>query len=252
MEVSQRALAFLLCRAFLCGVALGAFYDVLRITRLWMGEGLPPAARALEGRLALPENLRFFHMPRVFRRPGGVAGGILIFFEDVLFCLVCAVVLILELYVCNDGQFRLSALACMLIGVFAYLISLGRGVLLVSGTLTAILRAAVQWTVALVCFPFCHMFRWVGRLTAPMRRRVAAGVRNLFFRVGGAWRAFWEKVKGLRRKKTGDGEKKQAQPVVEMRSTEIEPRRRNLSTPGSFHAGSGCTVHATQRPENGR
>ena len=250
MEVSQRALALLLCRAFLCGVALGAFYDVLRITRLWMGEGLPPAARALEGRLALPEKLRFFHMPRVFRRPGGVAGGILIFFEDVLFCLVCAVVLILELYVCNDGQFRLSALACMLVGVFAYLISLGRGVLLVSGTLTAILRAAVQWTVALVCFPFCHMFRWVGRLTAPMRRRVAAGVRNLFFRVGGAWRAFWD-CAGKRR---GTARKSKPSRLWRCARRKSNPADGIFLHPGRFTRGAGApfTRHSARRTADDR
>lgn len=236
MEVSQRALAFLLCRALLCGVALGAFYDLLRITRLWMGENLPPAARSLQGRLALPPQLQFFHMPRGFRRPGKIVSGILIFLEDVLFCLACAVVLILELYVCNDGQFRLSALACLLIGVTAYLMSLGRGVMLVCGTLTALCRVAIVWSLALICYPFYHLFRWMCRLTAPLRCRVRTGCHRMLSRAKQVGVAVFKKMKWKRRAQlqqvTSPG--RSASAVART----LRPRTFSAA-PGSFHSGNG-------------
>lgn len=187
MEVSQEALAQLLWHAFLLGAVLGFIYDFFRITRLLAGAELPPVAGSLRGRLALPECLRLF--PRredgKKRRRGRVLNGIVLFIEDICFCLLAALLLILLLYEENDGQFRLGALIMMLLGFFVYLGTLGRLVLSLSGTLVALIGAVLRFVGAVLLWPFFRIGRWIGKRTLPLRRAIGAGWQKLKGKITG-------------------------------------------------------------------
>ena len=78
----------------------------------------------------------------------------MIFFEDMLFCIVGAITLVLLLYWLNNGAFRAVAPLCMVLGFLLCRISISKWV-----------RTALQWiafgTETLVywfCLPFKRLF----------------------------------------------------------------------------------------------
>lgn len=184
MEVSQGALARMLCYCFLCGGLLGAFYDVLRLTRVPLGGlRLPLSAERLAAHLVVPKRLCPYDS-RVLRssrkeqsKRARVVPFVVTLVEDVLFFLVGAVVLVLVLYVTNDGQFRLSAVAVLVLGFVCYLVTIGRPIrfgLLIAGV---VIKAAMVWLVCLVTYPLLTAIRWLGIWTAPLRGRVHCFLR---------------------------------------------------------------------------
>lgn len=79
------------------------------------------------------------------------------FFEDVIFCIVSALVLILLLFWLNNGEFRVVAPLFMAAGFFLWHISLSKGI-----------RIALQWCafgieviIHILCTPFKHLFEWI-------------------------------------------------------------------------------------------
>lgn len=175
MEVSQNALAWMLCCSLLCGVALGVCYDVLRLTRMSMGEDLPQAATLLQQRLSLPERLRLLSaqsVPKEPRKERKALKYMVLLIEDVIFCLICGVTIALLLYQTNDGQFRISAVVVMLGGVGVYLLTVGRLIRLFSGLIVVIVRSAVAWIMAIVAYPIATLIRLIAKWTAPLRRRL--------------------------------------------------------------------------------
>lgn len=180
MEVSQSALARMLCCCFLCGLVLGLFYDLLRLTRMPLGSGLPPRAERLAMRLSIPRRLRPF-APRPSQRGNEKRSRVAVFvvslIEDVFFCLVAAVVLVLVLYATNDGQLRLGAVAMLLLGFVGYLITLGRPMRFCLSVLAVVARAMVVWLFCLVAYPFAALIRLLGAWTAPLRVRLCCFVR---------------------------------------------------------------------------
>ena len=189
MEVSQNALAWMLFYSFLCGLALGLCYDVLRLTRMWIGTELPPTAILLRNRLALPPRMKL-----ISAKPRSVKSDkytktvryIVVFVEDILFCLLVALTMALLLYQTNDGQFRLSAVVVLLCGIGGYLATLGRLVRLFSGVIVVIVRATVIWVLAILAYPIVVLARLIVKWTAPLRHR-------LYERVLNRWRVFKEK-----------------------------------------------------------
>lgn len=106
MYLSQTAIAQLYLWAFLTGVLLGAVYDCLRLTRILPG-GVPPIGlrrRRLPILGVLPE-------PKKRR-----ATAVLIFAEDLLFCLVAGVATVLLFYEAFDGKIRVPALGLLAAG----------------------------------------------------------------------------------------------------------------------------------------
>ena len=175
MEVSQNALAWMLCCSLMCGMALGFCYDVFRLTRMSMGADLPQAAILLQQRLLLPERLRLFSTQSVSRRPRKDRKAlkyIVLLVEDVIFCLICGVTIALLLYQTNDGQFRLSAVVVMLGGLAIYLLTIGRLIRIFSGVIVVIIRSALIWILAIVAYPISVLIRLLMRLTAPLRQRL--------------------------------------------------------------------------------
>jgi hypothetical protein len=165
MEVSQSALAYMLLWAFLGGLALGCVYDILRVLRLTDTTESPRVA-LICGKLALPQVLRphiYVKIKQPSVRIKRLARGIRLFFEDVLFCVLFAVTAILLLYYTNDGQLRLSAIACMLIGLGVYFATLGRITKPLFMLLFVLLCAVLCWTTALLIYPLRVLWRGLER-----------------------------------------------------------------------------------------
>ena len=79
MEISQRALALLYWYALLLGVGLGAFYDALRITRVFLGVHYNAGAAKRLGAVSLPI------LGTRGRRRESRFLGVVIFLEDLMF-----------------------------------------------------------------------------------------------------------------------------------------------------------------------
>lgn len=127
MQISQSALFYLCAASFLVGLALALLYDFLYMMRLWL----------------IPSEVRY-HIPRIQElrasriKKGNVKkhklGSVVLFLQDVFFCLVCAITVILLLYWLNNGAFRAAAPICMAVGFWLWHISLSKGV-----------RVALEW-----------------------------------------------------------------------------------------------------------
>ena len=165
MEVSQNALAFMLFCALLCGVALGCVYDVLRMTRFWT-DGIEPTAlsprvKVLRDRLTMPSALRL--PKRKSKRPSNkkkaILSAVVLFIQDLLFCLLFAVVASLLFYQTNDGQLRMSAIVVMSLGLALYLTTIGRLAKRFWIILTILLSSILGWIVALLIYPVRLLLR---------------------------------------------------------------------------------------------
>ena len=127
MQISQSALFYLCAASFLVGLALALLYDFLYMMRLWL----------------IPSEVRY-HVPRIQElrasriKKGSVKkhkwGSVVLFLQDIFFCLVCAITVILLLYWLNNGAFRAAAPICMAVGFWLWHISLSKGV-----------RVALEW-----------------------------------------------------------------------------------------------------------
>ena len=127
MQLSQSALFRLSCASFVAGLLLALLCDILYMTRLWL----------------TPSNIRYtastiqrLRTSRVKQKNATRSNGLrlAIFFDDILFCLVCAITLILLLYWLNNGAFRAAAPLCMATGFWIWHIGISKGV-----------RVGLQW-----------------------------------------------------------------------------------------------------------
>ena len=185
MEVSQNALAFMLICALFSGVALGFVYDVLRMTRFWI-EGidpkvLSPRLGALKERVSLSPALRLpkRKSKRSADKMKGIFSAVVLFVQDLLFCLLFAVVAALLLYQTNDGQLRLSAIVLMLLGLALYLATIGRLTKRFWALWTILLSALLCWIGALLIYPVRLLWRWLKKPFGWMIGRVR-GIINRF------------------------------------------------------------------------
>ena len=141
IPVSREAFLPLLLLSLLAGLVLGAVYDMFRIRRV--------AFRLMQ------RNQRAADAPfHGIRRHAAVLDALLCFGEDLIFCLLGTVILILLSYQLSYGMPRWYALGAALLGFGLYRITLGRMVMSFAETILRGIRAAVGF--------FCH------RLLAPI------------------------------------------------------------------------------------
>lgn len=153
MRISQSALFYLCCVSFLLGLLLALLYDFLYMTRLWLMPGNKRytvmaiqklrAARIKEGRSDARKGIRA-----------------VLFLDDVFFCLVVALAIILVLYWLNNGAFRAAAPLCMVLGFGLFRATLSKGV-----------RIVLQWfafgvetVLYMLLMPFKRLFAYIAKL----------------------------------------------------------------------------------------
>ncbi len=159
IPVSREAFLPLLLLSLLAGLVLGAVYDVFRIRRV--------AFRLMQRNPGVTD----VPLHRI-RRHAAMLDVLLCFGEDLVFCLLGTVVLILLSYQLSYGMPRWYALGASLLGFGLYRITLGRVVMSLAETILRGIRAVVRF--------FCH------RLLAPVighiREWLLRGYRRRIFR----------------------------------------------------------------------
>jgi hypothetical protein len=180
MQVSQRALAAMLLWSLLCGSALGLVYDFLILLCRSMGP-LPPFLTRLRERLSLPPPLRLKRQkedlqPGKKRKWGEM---VVLFWQDVLVCLLFSVTTVLLLYYTNDGQWRFSVPICMLLAFWAYRVTLGRPLRFVLLLVRMLVSALLVWSTALLVYPF----RWLWRRLEKPRQALYGRFLGLYRRI---------------------------------------------------------------------
>lgn len=153
MEISQFVLAQLWLYAFLLGVGLGAVYDALRITRVFLGTSYTKGKTDRLHRIELP-----YLKPRPRRRTSRLLGAV-IFLEDFLFALFGGVAIILLFYQVNSGTVRMPAFLCVAVGFLLYRATLGILVMRVSEIVVFAIETAVRYVFFVVSLPVRYLAR---------------------------------------------------------------------------------------------
>ena len=134
---------------------MGAVYDLLRITRIFLGVHYSRRGTAwLFGR-KLP-----LLKPRP-RQKENPALGVIVFFEDFLFCIFCGIALILLFYGCNNGKIRYSVFPIAAIGFLLYRGTLGKAVMLFSECIAFAVGAFFRYVFFFLSFPFSALGRCI-------------------------------------------------------------------------------------------
>ena len=167
MAISQGALAWLYLCAGLLGLTLGALYDLLRITRVFLGVHYSRrTARRLRG-LRLP-----FLSPRSKKRESR-ALGVVVFFEDLFYCLFAGIAIILLFYECNNGKIRYPVFLMIALGFLLYRYTLGRIVMLFSEAIVFVLETAVRYVFFFLLCPFRFLYGCIKRAVAKQMKKAA-------------------------------------------------------------------------------
>ena len=141
IDLSQTRIFELLLKAFLLGVALGFFYDAIRLLRMIFG-------------------VRYFGEKRASSRVQAVIEYAVVFLTDIIFWLVLGISSILLFYNVSGGVFRFSVYPAMLFGLFLYYISLGKLVLKLSAAVVDLLFKICRAILKLVALPVRQIKRF--------------------------------------------------------------------------------------------
>ena len=99
MAISQASLAWLYVYAIVLGVILGAIYDLLRISRVFFG-----AHYSRRGIKRL-QGVRLPLLKERVKKKKKRALGVIVFFEDLFFCVFCGIALERSMYSARLNKF---------------------------------------------------------------------------------------------------------------------------------------------------
>ncbi len=153
MELSQLTLAKLWLYSFWLGGFCGILYDLFQILPFFKPSNTPPP---WFGRV-LNLQLKFLRAPKhkkcaFFHRALQIA-------FDVLFCLVCTVLMILLIYQMNNGKFRFAVLLYATTGFVCYRVTASRAVCCILTWILFILQAIVRYVVFFALLPLRALWR---------------------------------------------------------------------------------------------
>ena len=109
MEISMTEQGIVFLFSCVVGVLLGAFYDVFRI-------------------------LRVAFKPK----------WVVVFFQDIIFCVVSSLVIILSIYYTNSGQVRLFGLTGCFLGFVLYHLTIGKFIMFISTKIIEFIRRLLR------------------------------------------------------------------------------------------------------------
>ena len=147
MHLSQSAI-FQLCVASLCaGGLLSLLFDVLGVIQIWLTSPYQ--------RYTVPK-IQALYYTRLKSKKAKKRRGlrVVIFFEDMLFCIVGAITLVLLLYWLNNGAFRAVAPLSMAIGFALCHVSVSKWV----GAMLQWIAFGTETLVYWFCLPFKRLF----------------------------------------------------------------------------------------------
>lgn len=103
-----------LLASFLCGVLLSVVYDIIRIFRIFRGDRFNIPFLSVNKFLSC-SFFRFYENSRKSNRHPYL-NYLLIFIEDILFCLITCTMLLILIYAFNYGRVRLFSLLALVLG----------------------------------------------------------------------------------------------------------------------------------------
>lgn len=138
--------------ALILGLAFAAVYDLLRISRVLMGQTYGSRTAGRLAALPLPPTVGQ-HSGRFGRRLRDLVVNI----EDLLWFLCAGSAIAIYLSAENHSRVRWLVLVGVGLGFFAWRMTVGRAVIAASSTIAALLRFLVYWAVWCVCRPFVRL-----------------------------------------------------------------------------------------------
>ena len=149
MVVEQTRLAEILLYSFLLGIFLGAVYDWFRIRR-----------RLFSIKSAKKNESKEHTIKRI-----DLIEDIIIFFEDVLYGIICSVVVCIFLFYINHGRFRFISLLGEGIGFLVYYKTVGRLVLFCSEKIVRFIRFLIGKIFKLTVVPIIRLLKFIIKIT---------------------------------------------------------------------------------------
>ncbi len=170
MNSSEYGSLLLLLYALTVGALLGVLWDVFRIIRIaFYGRktGTSPPVRLPSDADGVERALKFKHSAKV---PSLTFFGT--FFCDLLFCLICAVCVILLLFHLNDGEVRMFALIGAALGFTVYYFTVGRLTVYFSDVIIRAVKKLVYTVLRYTLFPIIRILAEVAsRIKRAVRRK---------------------------------------------------------------------------------
>jgi ABC-type multidrug transport system fused ATPase/permease subunit len=179
----------LLAYSLLVGVGLGVFYDVMRLSRLFLSLPASPTS---------PKYYRIISRFKLFRKSGQVAAEIsdepdnlsfkvndfaiwiVALVEDIVFFIISALVMTVFIFHANNGSVRGFALFGALVGFIVYLFTIGRLTLFSGELVVFLIRELLAWIYIILLLPLASALKrfasWVfrntiGRIIAIVKKR---------------------------------------------------------------------------------
>lgn len=135
--------------AFICGMAMGVFYDLLRITRVFLGYNyISEKSTILQSKFVNKFSVK--NNQEVRKR---LYFKIVLFFEDIIFLAISAIAFVLILFYGNDGIFRSVTFIAFILGFVAYYFTIGKINVLFFDVLVIFLRTLVRYIFHYILLP---------------------------------------------------------------------------------------------------
>ncbi len=144
MNVSQGRLLYILFVSLVLGVFLGVVYDVFRIRRISYSVGKEKLKK---------NNIR----ERIETA--------IIAFEDVLYSLICSIVVCIFIFHTNSGKFRALALFGALSGFYIYYKTVGRLVIACSERIIRFVKYILRKIYTIFLLPLLHIVKFLIKIT---------------------------------------------------------------------------------------
>ena len=153
MEISVASQLWAIVYSLAVGVFLGLSYDVVRITRVLAG--LRPCA---------PTRLSSVNLPIIGRRAGEIKkrnrffADVFVFCGDIIYFTFAAFVFLVFVFHANYGNGRWFIVGGCFAGFVLYILTVGRAVMLVSGTVSFVLSAVFAYFAFFLLFPMVQRY----------------------------------------------------------------------------------------------
>lgn len=157
----QREFLLLIVEAFLCGACMGVLYDAMRISRMMIFADDLCAVKLYQRNYPLIGSIAKKAEKKRIKEHLKRA---LLISQDILFMLIFTLVILMLLFFLNDGKFRIIVIFVAFFGLWCYLCSIGKLVLMSSEMIIFALRILVAYLLYFIMFPvraICRAFKLV-------------------------------------------------------------------------------------------
>ena len=164
---------------FLLGAVLGTFFDVFRIARIALdGEG-----SVLPNPFYIKIAPAGFFEEKEKKKFKGAVLCALTFAGDLIFCIFSAAAFIFLTYAVSDGEIRIFGFILAALGFTLYYISIGKGVIYLSGHIIFLIKILIYWILYIIIKPIKAVFAFAVHLIKRIfAATIGAVARKIYYR----------------------------------------------------------------------